>query len=62
MVYNFENLLLFILAQHADSDSMPGDVLAFLTSQSQSARFSNAVSSKSNPAISLSEVCSSVLL
>ncbi|XP_061349671.1 uncharacterized protein LOC133294920 [Gastrolobium bilobum] len=41
---------------HADSNSIPGDLLAFLMSQSQPAIYNNAVSSIRNPAISMSEV------
>ena len=42
--------------QYADPNSIPGDLLAFLMSQSQSARHNNAVSFISNPAISMSKV------
>ncbi|XP_027933286.1 uncharacterized protein LOC114188832 [Vigna unguiculata] len=42
--------------QYADPNSIPGDLLAYLTSQSQPARHSNEVSSISNPAISMSNV------
>ncbi|KAK7305012.1 hypothetical protein VNO77_42910 [Canavalia gladiata] len=51
-----ENDSSFPRERYADSNSLPGDVLAFLMSQSQPARHSNAVSSIGNPAISMSEV------
>lgn len=52
----FANLLLFTLGQHDDLNSIPDEVLAFLMSQSQRARYSNAESSISNLATSMSEV------
>ncbi|OIW13405.1 hypothetical protein TanjilG_19757 [Lupinus angustifolius] len=52
----WENYSTFPREKHADSDLISSDVLAFLISQSQPARFSNAVSSISNPATTLSEV------
>ncbi|KAE9598411.1 putative GBF-interacting protein [Lupinus albus] len=54
--FQWENYSIFPREMHADSDSISSDVLAFLISQSQPARFSNAVSSISNPATTLSEV------
>ncbi|KHM99631.1 hypothetical protein glysoja_006474 [Glycine soja] len=50
------NHLNFPRELYADSNSIPGDVLALLMSQSQTARHSNTVSSISNPAFSMSKV------
>ncbi|CAL0310928.1 unnamed protein product [Lupinus luteus] len=52
----WENFSSFPREKNADSDLISSDVLAFLITQSQPARFSNAVSSISNPATTLSEV------
>ncbi|KAL2322533.1 hypothetical protein Fmac_026912 [Flemingia macrophylla] len=50
------NQIIFPTELYADSNSVPDDVLAFLMTQSQPARHSNAVSSINNPAISMSKV------
>ncbi|XP_014523325.1 uncharacterized protein LOC106779670 isoform X1 [Vigna radiata var. radiata] len=50
------NHFTFSREQYADPNSIPGDLLSFLTSQSHPARHSNEVSSISNLAISMSNV------
>ncbi|KAL9319689.1 hypothetical protein ACSQ67_011528 [Phaseolus vulgaris] len=50
------NHFTFPREQYADPNSIPGDLLAFLMSQSQPARHNNAVSFISNPVISTSKV------